>query len=325
MTGPTLTRREFLFWTGALGASAALPLSWMEAEPVRLGFVGLGGRGLQALSACQSLPGARVVALCDRKAGALRSAVAGPGALAGLATREARHLFEAPGVDAVVLAASERAQLELASKAIVAGKDVFLLRPLPFEPVAWKEVVGEAARRGRQVQVARGTAFALEPEAAGSLLSKGGSLAGAELEARFQAPERPNAHVLMGDLLDEIDFAQAALGGRVERMVQVGGPGILPGRWIDQRMHFEIVDEEGVRRWLGITLIATRGPAAKASRIRVRGDRGTAELAGSHLPPGDPQDLELFLGSVRSRGAGAGLSLSRVVELKEQFLAVRPA
>ncbi|HEX6901325.1 MAG TPA: Gfo/Idh/MocA family oxidoreductase [Thermoanaerobaculia bacterium] len=319
MTHPPLTRREFLFWSGALGASAALPLGWMAEEPVRLGFVGLGGRGLQALSVCQQLPAAKVVALCDRKTEALRSAVAGPGALAGLATREARRLFDEPAVDAVILAASEKAQLDLASEAVAAGKDVFLLRPLPFDPSAWKDIASEGARRQRQIQMARKTGFALEPGAAGGLLSKDGALAGAEVEARFQSPERPDARALVGDLLDEIDFAQAVLGGRVKRVVQVGGPGILPGRWIDQRMHFEIVDEQGVHRWMGITLIATRGPGAKASRILVRGDRGAAELAGSPLPPGDPQDLGLFLDAVRSREAGAGLSLSRSVELTEKL------
>lgn len=320
MTDSALTRREFLFWSGALGASAALPLGWMAEEPVRLGFVGLGRRGLQALSSCQHLPAAKVVALCDRKTEALRSAITGPGALAGLATREARRLFDAPSVDAVVLAASERAQLELASEAFAAGKDVFLLRPLPFDPASWKDVAGEATRRGRQVQVARQTGFALEPGATGGLLSKNGSLAGAEVEAWFQSPERPDTRALVGDLLDEIDFAQAALGGRVERVVQVGGPGILPGRWIDQRLHFEIVDERGDRRWMGITLIATRGPAAKASRILVRGDRGAAELAGSPLPPGDPQDLGLFLDAVRNREAGAGLTLSRLGNLTERLI-----
>jgi predicted dehydrogenase len=317
MKSPLLTRREFLFWSGALGASAALPLGWMAEEPVRLGFVGLGGRGLQALSACQALPGAKLAALCDRKADALRSAVEGPGALAGLATREARQLFDAPSVDAVVLAASEEAQLGLAEQAVAAGKDVFLVRPLPFLPAAWKDVAERAAWQGRQVQVARGTAFALEPGAAGSLLSDQRVLAGAEVEARFQSPERPDARKLLGELLDEIDFARAALGGQVGRVVKIGGPGILPGRWIDQRLHFEIVDEAGMRRWMGIHLIATRGPAAKASRIFLRGDRGAAELAGSPLPPGDPQDLGLFLDAVRSREAGAGLSFSRIVDLVE--------
>lgn len=317
MSSLLLNRREFLLWTGALGASVALPLGWMEAEPVRLGFVGLGERGLQSLTTCSRLPGAKVVALCDRKAGALRSAVARPGASAELATAEARHLFEAPSVDAVVLAAAKDSQLGLASAALAAGKDVFLLRPLPFDTHAWKRVSKEAVRHGRQVQVARRTAFALGPGEANGLLSKDGALAGVEVEARFQSPERPGSRALLGELLDEIDFAQAALGGRVERVVPVGGAGILPGRWIDQRVHFETVNEAGGRRWLGITLIATRGPAAKASHILVRGDRGTAGLLGSPLPAGHPHDLELFLGAVRKRDVGAGLSLSRLVELTE--------
>lgn len=322
-----LTRRQFLLWSGALGASAALPLSWMDEEPVRLGFVGLGGRGRRALSTCLRLPGAQVVALCDRREDLLNSAVAGPGASAELATREARRLFAAPWVDAVVLAASQEAQLELTVAACAAGKDVFLLRPLPCDPAEWKTVAEDAARHGRQIQVARETTFALEAGGASGLVaSGGGGLTAVEVEAWFQTPQRTDAGALLSDLLDEVDFAQALLGGQVERAVTVGGSAILPGRWTDCRAHFEIADPQGVRSWMAIHLVAARGPAApKASRVLLRGDRGAAELAGAPLPSGDSVDLGVFLGAVRSRQAGVGLSLSRAAELSQQFLATGQA
>lgn len=313
------TRREFLCGIAVLGAGVALPVwATAEAAPVRLGFVGLGSRGRQALASCRNLPGARVSALCDLQADVLRRAVLESSADVGLFTRDAGRLFTEPGVDAVVLATPAAAQLKLAAAACAAGKDVFLLRPLPWEPGALRPVVAEAERHGRQVQVARATGFALAPGAAGGLA--GSHLWGAEITARFQSPERPDSAALTAELIDELDFAEALLGGRVERVVKVGGPGIFPGRFIDQRLHFEMTDGDGERRFLEIAMIAVRGPAApKSSQILVRGARGATQLAGSPLPPADPLDLDAFFDAVRNRQAGAGLSLQRVLELTKKL------
>lgn len=312
------TRREFLWWSAALGASAALPLGWMEAPEtlVRLGFIGLGSRGRQALASSLKLPGAEVRALCDLREDVLRSATETRTAT-GLVTREAGQLFAERSVDAVVLAAPAGAQLELAAAACAAGKDVFLLRPLPLDLRALRSVNDEAARHGRQAQVARATGLALEPGAAGRLVATPGvGLARAEVQARFQTPERPEAKALLAELLDEIDFAQTLLGGRVERSFTVGGPGLLPGRWIDQRIQMELAEKDGARRWLGIHLVAVRGQAVpKVSGVFFQGKRGTAALASSPLLPGDPLDFGLFLNTVRNREVGAGLSLSRLTEL----------
>jgi predicted dehydrogenase len=223
-----------------------------------------------------------------------------------------------------VLAASQDKQFELTAAACAAGKDVFLLRPLPFHSPALKDVVQEAARQGRQVQIARETAFALEAGSAiGLAAASGAGITGAEIEAWFQTPEPPDGKPLFNDLLDEVDFAQAVVGGLVERSVTVGGPAILPGCWIDRRLHFKITDQQGIEKWMSINLIATHGSAAlKATRTILRGDRGTAELAGLPLPAGNRMDLSAFLSAVRSREAGVGLSLSRTAQLNEQFLEV---
>jgi hypothetical protein len=318
-----LTRREFLWWSTALGASAALPLGWVgSAEaPVRLGFVGLGSRGGGALATCLELGGAEVVALCDLRKDALRSALSKAGAAASLATPDAGRLFADRSVDAVVLAVSAGAQLELAAAACAAGKDVFLQRPVPFDLAGLGLLNEEATKRGRQVQVARATGFVLEPGAAGRLVATDGAgLAGAEVRARFQTPERPDAQALLAELLDEMDFAQALLTGRVNRLFKVGGPGILPGRWIDQRLQFEVTDGDGARRPLGIAMIARRGdPAPKESQIILGGAQGAARLEGSPLPAGDPLDLGAFLAAVRTRKAGVGLPLSRLLDLSESL------
>jgi hypothetical protein len=315
------TRREFLCGIAVLGAGATLPVGWAlaEAAPVRLGFVGLGSRGRQALASCRDLPGAKVAALCDLRADTLRRAVLESSADAGLFTRDAGRLFTEPGVDAVVLATPTEAQLELAAAACAAGKDVFLLRPLPWEPGALRPVAEEAERRGRQVQVARATGFALAPGMAGGLA--GSHLSGAEIMARFQSPERPDPAALTAELIDELDFAEALLGGRMERAFKVGGLGILPGRFVDQRLCFERRDDGGERRFLEIAMIASRGPAVpKESWISLRGERGAAQLAGAPLPPADPLDLGVFFDAVRSRQAGAGLSLQRALELQGRLV-----
>jgi predicted dehydrogenase len=236
-------------------------------------------------------------------------------------TREAGRLFEEASVDAVVLAAASCQQLELAAAACSAGKDVLLLRPLPFDLEALGALAKVAAQRRRQVQVTRATTFALGPGATGGLVAPAGEkMDGVDVEAHFQLPERPDAEGLLAELIDEMDFAQALVGGRLERSLSVGGPGLLPGRWIDRRVQFEMSDEHGVRRWIGMTLLAARGAAGpKASRIQVRGGRGAAQLVGSPSPAGDPLDLGAFLDTVRNRRAGAGLSLSRYMELTKSL------
>jgi predicted dehydrogenase len=316
-----LTRREFLWWSAALGASATLPLGWISVEHVRLGFVGLGSRGRRALAACSELPGVEIAALCDPSADTLRSALSGAGSAASLATGVARRLFAEPRLDAVVLAVPSSAQLELAAAACRAGKDVFLLRPLPCDPEGMREVTQEAAKHRRQVQVARATGFALQSAVAGGLVAAGGrDIEAAEVRAVFQSPARPDSGALQPELLDEIDFAHSLLAGRTVRVLQVGGPGILPGCWLDQRLQVELLDEHGSRRWLGITMIAVQGPEVrKESQVVLQGSRGTAELASSPLEAGNPNDLAAFVDAVRNRENRVGLSLSRYLMLAEVF------
>jgi predicted dehydrogenase len=315
-----LTRREFLWWSAALGASAALPLGWTTTTPVRLGLVGLGKRGQRVLAACRALPGAEVAALCDRDAAALCSALGGIDLLAGgFATREAQRLFAERTLDAVLLAVPVGEQIELAAAACDAGKDVLLFRPLSPDRGELRRLNEVAARHRRQVHVARATSFGLEPGSAHALLgTESGESGMARVQARFQLPKPPDADALFVELIDELDFAQAWLGGIPSRLHTAGGPGLQPGLWLDHRLLLELTGERGPRRWLDVALTASCGPEApKDSQIVLTGGRGAARLAGSPLPAGNLLDLTAFLAAVRSRGAGVGLSLPRVLQLVE--------
>lgn len=59
-------RRDFLKKAGLLVASSALPFSSFSNDyPVRIGFVGVGGRGMGMLNVALSIPGVQIVAVCD--------------------------------------------------------------------------------------------------------------------------------------------------------------------------------------------------------------------------------------------------------------------
>ena len=66
-----INRREFIknvgAGTGLLVSAAGFPLSSLTTEkPVRLGFVGVGGRGIGMLKIALALEGVEVVAILDR-------------------------------------------------------------------------------------------------------------------------------------------------------------------------------------------------------------------------------------------------------------------
>src|ERR1043165_6966421 len=82
-----LTRRTFLAHGSLAGVSASFTArSWAQISgangDVRVAVVGLNGKGKDHLKAFSSLPGVRVVALCDVDSAVLESAAqsVGPGA-----------------------------------------------------------------------------------------------------------------------------------------------------------------------------------------------------------------------------------------------------
>jgi hypothetical protein len=225
-------------------------------------------------------------------------------------------------VDALVLAAGADSQLPLAAAACAAGKRALVLQPVPVDPLSWRAAASAATQRQRQLQVGRATAFALAAGGAQALVKAGAAgLEGAEIRVLLTAPAAPSGPTRAAELLDEIDFGQALLGGTVVRHLAVGGPGVVPGRAFDRLWRFDLVDDRGARRGLGLHLTCARGPRApKRTQIVLRGPGGAAALTGAPLEGGPWQDLRLFLSSLDGAAVGdPGLSAARLADLAAQF------
>lgn len=147
-------RRGFL--GGSLAAVAGAPLV-RPGEAIRLGVVGLNGRGAELLDALRTRAEARIVALCDvddqvltREARRLRERNAPRPSL----HTDYRTLLERADVDAVVLATPNHWHALQAIWACQAGKDVYLEAPATHVFAEAQPLVAAARRYGRRVHCA---------------------------------------------------------------------------------------------------------------------------------------------------------------------------
>lgn len=158
----SLRRREFLAASlSALPASAAnLPASAANlpasaAADVRVGFIGLGGRGNALLQEARTVPGLRVTHLCDvdqarlerAKASAEKLGFAGP-----QTSTDLRRVLSDQAVDAVVIATPDHWHAPAALLACEAGKDVYVEKPVSHNYREGRLLVQAARRYGRIVQ-----------------------------------------------------------------------------------------------------------------------------------------------------------------------------
>ncbi|HVT18310.1 MAG TPA: Gfo/Idh/MocA family oxidoreductase [Thermoanaerobaculia bacterium] len=319
--GPLVTRREFLWLSAAAGACAALPLSRAQAMPLRLGLVGLGGRGRAALAGFEGVPGAEIVALCDRDPEALRAASASIRRPAYL-VREPLRLFAEGRMDAVLLATPPGVGLELAAAACDGGKDVYLFQPVAHDRQGMRRAAEIAKRRGRQVQIARSTRFLLAPGAASRLAAPTTSqVSGVEIVACLTGPRGGASAALLAQVIDELDFAQSLAEGKPERRFSVGGPGLLPGRWHDERIVFDLVGAAGERRSMTLTLVGGGASGAtKSCDVVVHGSSGAVRIGTAPLAPGEPDDFSTFLDTLKRREVRFGTSLQRFIDLVDTFV-----
>lgn len=154
----TLSRRAFLQLSAAAGLSLTLNgcggrRTYGANEPVRLGFVGFRSRGNDLLKSFRTVPGVKVVALCDVDPTVLAKRMGEAGALGEkpFATHDARRLFERSDVDAVVIATPNHTHAVLASWAMQAGKDVYLEKPVSHDIDEGIRLLAVQARTGRIV------------------------------------------------------------------------------------------------------------------------------------------------------------------------------
>lgn len=154
-------RRRFLS-TGAAGLGAAalgalpavLPGGRANAEDkVRMGFIGVGGRGTTHLRTMLEEPGVEITWVCDIDPTALDRAANVVGEKAGKkpsSTERHDRVLEAKDVDAVLIATPCDVHARLYLDAIRAGKDLYAEKPLCIT-VAEADAIVKAAEASKSI------------------------------------------------------------------------------------------------------------------------------------------------------------------------------
>ena len=154
-----ISRRDFLVTSsaaslgwGAFGtlASAAEGRHRGPNETIRIGCIGLRGKGGHHLGGLESVDGAEVVALCDVDESILDARVAQLEKRSGRKIKrfgDYRDLVDDPNIDAVSIATPNHTHSLIAITAILAGKDVYVEKPCSHNIWEGRQLV--AAEIGR--------------------------------------------------------------------------------------------------------------------------------------------------------------------------------
>ncbi len=158
MVDDILSRREF-HKTGAASLAGAVSVaastSLGAATPSnhkRLGFIGVGNRGGQLLSAFLDHPDATVVALCDIYEPYLQRAKKRVGGKVETYD-DFRRVLDRKDIDAVVIATPDHWHAVQMILACQAGKDVYVEKPLSITIREGRRMVDAARKHNRVVQV----------------------------------------------------------------------------------------------------------------------------------------------------------------------------
>ena len=162
---PMLSRRTFLHRSTiaagvTLAAASGLRPSTF-ANPtgangdIRLGLIGLNGKGSSHLKNLLKMSGVRVAALCDVDPRVLErvAATIPETQLAPFKTTNARELIARPDIDAVMIVTSNHWHALLTVWACQAGKDVYVEKPMSRTVWEGRKMIEAAAKYNRIVQV----------------------------------------------------------------------------------------------------------------------------------------------------------------------------
>lgn len=122
----------------------------MAKSRIRLGVVGCGWAGRQAVLAATAVPLTTVVAIADRNA-SRRQSVADEFSLTHT-YRDYRQLLENPEIDAVYLATSPDGRLQMVLDTIRAGKHVLVQKPHAIRAHEILEMEAAAQETARTLQ-----------------------------------------------------------------------------------------------------------------------------------------------------------------------------
>lgn len=176
MSHSRTTRRVFLGGM-ALGSSAALAARarWLRADDspaatVGLAIMGVNGRGNALAKHFATLPGCRVLTVCDPDQRVLDRVVAQWPAELGAAPRaerDVRRALDDAAVDALVIAAPDHWHAPAAIWAAAASKHAYVEKPACHNPTEGELMMAAARRSGRVMQL--GTQRRSSPELRGAL------------------------------------------------------------------------------------------------------------------------------------------------------------
>jgi predicted dehydrogenase len=154
MTG--IDRRTFLGAAGALAVSGRLAGSAPASERLRLGVVGVRGRGGELAREFARRADCEVVALCDIDDASFAKPVKDVEKAAGKAPKtekDFRKLLDDRSIDAIVNATPDHWHALVAVMACQAGKDVYSEKPASHNVVEGRRMVEAARKYKRVVQI----------------------------------------------------------------------------------------------------------------------------------------------------------------------------
>ncbi len=152
----SITRRDFVKSSMAAGAAMALPFSRVRGanDEIRVAVAGLRGQGGSHIANFRNTAGVRIVALCDVDGNILEREVK------KFKDRnekvdaciDCRKMLEDKSIDAISIATPDHWHVPLAAYSVVAGKDVYVEKPLSHTIAEGRLLVNLARKHARIVQ-----------------------------------------------------------------------------------------------------------------------------------------------------------------------------
>jgi predicted dehydrogenase len=151
-----LTRRDFVKSSVVAGAALAVPYSKTRGanDDIRVGVAGINGRGGGLAREFNGLAGVRVVALCDVDSKALDERIKEFEKRNTKVTgyEDYRRMLKNESLDVVAIATPDHWHVPIAAASVVAGKDVYVEKPLSHTIAEGRLLVNLARKHGRMVQ-----------------------------------------------------------------------------------------------------------------------------------------------------------------------------
>src|ERR1017187_7114179 len=194
-----MDRRHFLMGS-AVAAGAASRLFASPSDTVRVGCIGIGGRGRDHISGLGRLPNVELAAIADIDESHLRtglSQIEKAGWKAPQTYTDFRKMLEDKSIDAVSIATPNHWHTLMAIWACQAGKDVYVEKPCSHNVFEAQQIVAAARKYERMVQMGSQIRSSVAVQEAIAKLKGGDEYGevylarGCALKGRIPTPHKP--------------------------------------------------------------------------------------------------------------------------------------